>query len=85
MQNVFQARPGHCAVVALAVAEIRVQHHHAFARHGAHQAKGFQDDDGFAQARAADAQLFGQFTLPREHFAGAPLTAGQCGPKLFYD
>ncbi|MNQ96160.1 hypothetical protein D3C85_1117530 [compost metagenome] len=84
LQHVFQARCGHCTVIRLAVDEIGFEHHHAFARHRTHQTEGFQDDDGFTQARTADTQLFGQFTLPRQHFAGAPLTSGQSGPKFFY-
>ncbi|MNG28491.1 hypothetical protein D3C84_1137600 [compost metagenome] len=69
----------------LAVGGIGLEHHHAFARHRTHQAEGFQDDHRFAQARTTDAQLFGQFALPRQHFAGAPLTTGQRGPKFFHD
>ncbi|MNC23548.1 hypothetical protein D3C75_715770 [compost metagenome] len=84
LQHVFQARCGHRVVMGLAVGEIGFEHHHAFARHRAHQPEGFQNDDGFTQARTADTQLFGQFTLPRQHFAGAPLTSGQSGPKFFY-
>ncbi|MNP24225.1 hypothetical protein D3C76_1169730 [compost metagenome] len=85
LQHVFQARCGHRAVVGLAIAETGLEHDDAFARHRTHQAKGFQDDDRLTQARAADTQLFGQFTLPRQHFAGAPLTSGQSGPKFFHD
>ncbi|MNL63719.1 hypothetical protein D3C87_1878790 [compost metagenome] len=85
LQHVFQARRGHRTVMRLAVSEIGFQHHHALARHRAHQAEGFQNGDRFTQARAADAQLFGQLALPGQHFTGAPLTTGQRGPKFFYD
>ncbi|MNN26332.1 hypothetical protein D3C81_1398340 [compost metagenome] len=85
LQHVLQARGGHRAVVGLLIAETGLEYDDAFARHRTHQAKGFQDDDRFTQAWAADTQLFGQLALPRQHFAGAPLTTGQCGPKFFYD
>lgn len=85
MQHVFEAGAGHCTVVALAVVELCVEYHHAFARHRAHEAEGFQDDHRFTQARATDAQLFGQFALARQHVAGAPLTPGEGGAEFFHD
>jgi hypothetical protein len=64
---------------------LRVEYDYAFAWHRAYEAKGFQDDHRFTQARAADAQLFGQFALTRQHVAGAPLATSQCGAEFFYD
>ncbi|MNN40923.1 hypothetical protein D3C81_1550140 [compost metagenome] len=84
LQHVFEAGTGDCTVMALAVAELRVEYDYAFAWHRAYEAKGFQNDHRFAQARAADAQLFGQFALSWQHLTGAPLTPGQRGPKFFY-
>ena len=84
LQHIFQAGAGDCAVVALAVAELRIKDDYAFARHRAHQTEGFEDDHRFAQTRPADAQLFGQFALARQHVAGAPLPSSQRGAEFFH-
>ncbi|MNN51640.1 hypothetical protein D3C81_1662960 [compost metagenome] len=84
MQHVFQAGLGDTALGHGGFCRIGVQHQHALAWHRTHQAEGLQHGHRFTQARSADAQLFGQFTLARKHVTGTPLAAGQGLAEFFH-
>ncbi|MNC82496.1 hypothetical protein D3C75_1360320 [compost metagenome] len=61
-----------------------LQHHDAFARHGAHQAEGLQHNHRFTQAGSADAQLLGQLALAGQHVTRAPLAPGEGGAEFLH-